>query len=210
MTAAQASADPLDARRERGMTRWRARSRLIHRLRIVLPAAMALILGVLAGWVSLGGLIERLREGSTGGHALIHMTNARFYGRDAQARPYVLGAAEASRGDKDLHRVNLIRPTLTLDAGGDRPSQLTADGGVYREDDRMVRLQGHVTVQASGGAVFRTDRAIIDTVKGVVAGPSPVVGTAPTGMITAHSFTIYDRGARVVFRGEVHSVMKRD
>jgi lipopolysaccharide export system protein LptC len=207
---AAASPEPFSSRRERGMARWRARSLLIHRLRIVLPAAMALILGVLAGWVLLGGLVERLGEARLTGHALIHMSNARFFGRDSAGKPYVLGAAEASRDDKDLKRVELTKPSLTLDVGAERPSRFSADAGVYREDDRVVRLAGHVALETGDGAVFHTDRAVVDTVKGLVTGPSPVTGHAPVGTMSAQSFTVYGRGARVVFRGEVHSVMKRD
>lgn len=192
------------------MARWRARSRLIRRLRVALPAVMGAILLLLAGWVTIGGLIARLGEGRAGGQALIHMTNARFFGRDSSGNPYVLGAAEASRDDKDLKLVALIRPTLSLDDGRGGASRLTADHGAYREDDRIVRLGGHIVLTTPNGDVFRTDQAIVDTVRGNVIGPAPVVGQGPTGSISAHSFTVYDQGALVVFRGEVHSVMKRD
>jgi lipopolysaccharide export system protein LptC len=206
---ATAAGQSLETRRERGMARWRARSRLIHRLRVILPSVMAAILALLTGWVVLGGLIERLGEGRGGGHALIHMTNARFFGRDSAGRPYVLGAAEASRDDKDLNRIALIKPSLVLDPGGERSARVTADRGVYREDDRIVRLEGNVTLRTADG-VFTTARAVVDTIQGVVTGPDPVAGQGPMGSIRAQSFGVYDRGARVVFRGEVHSVMKRD
>ena len=192
------------------MARWRARSRLIRRLRLALPAAMAAILALLTGWVVVGGILARIGEARPAGQALIHMTNARFFGRDSGGRPYVLGAAEASRDDKDLKLVTLKSPTLTLDAGGERPSQISADQGVYREDDRIVRLDGHVAMRTADGNLFRTDRAIADTVHGAVTGPSAVYGAGPTGDISAEGFSVLDRGARVVFRGEVHSRMKRD
>ena len=196
--------------RERGMARWRARSRLIHRLRLALPAGIAAILLLLAGWVIAGAVMARLGDQRPAGQALIHMTNARFYGRDSGGRPYELASAEASRDDADLKLVNLVRPVLTLDVGGDRSSRISADAGLYREDDRIVRLNGHVAVSNAEGDVFRTDRAIADTIQGTVVGPSPVEGVGPTGRIDAQTFNIYDRGARVVFRGEVHSRMKRD
>jgi lipopolysaccharide export system protein LptC len=205
-----AAGAPPAARRERGMARWRARSRLIRRLRLALPAAMAAILVLLAGWVALGAVLARLGEARPQGQALIHMTNAHFFGRDASGRPYVLSAAEASRDDKDLKLVTLRLPTLVLDSEGERSTRIAADHGVYREDDRIVRLDGHVTLRNSAGDVFRTDRAVADTVQGTASGPSPVYGVGPTGDISAESFDVYDRGERVVFRGEVHSRMKRD
>lgn len=197
-------------RRERGMARWRARSRLIRRLRVILPAAIGVVLAVLAGWVSVGSILARLGESRPAGEALIHMTNAHFYGRDSGGRPYVLAAAEAYRDDKDLKLVTLKLPTLTLDPGNDRTTRVSADHGLYREDDRIVRLADHVTLQTASGDVFKTDRAVVDTVQGAVVGPSPVTGAGPSGEISAEAFNVYDRGARVVFRGEVHSRMKRD
>ncbi len=207
MTATLAISDA--ARRERGMARWRARSQLIRRLRIVLPAAMAVIIALMVGWMVFGAALARLGDSHLGGQALIHMTNAQFFGRDSNGRPYVLGAAEASRDDRDLKLVTLRGPSLTLD-GGDQASRMTADGGLYREDSRIVSLHGHVLVRTAQGDVFRTDKAVIDTVQGSVAGPSPVTGSGPTGEISAETFGVYDRGARVVFRGEVHSRLKAD
>jgi lipopolysaccharide export system protein LptC len=197
-------------RRERGMARWRARSRLIRRLRLALPAAIIAILVVLAGWVALGAALAWLGDARPQGQALIHMTNAQFYGRDSGGRPYVLAAVEASRDDNDLKRVTLRLPVLTLDSDSERSSRISADRGVYREDDRILRLNGHVVLRNAAGDVFRTDRAIADTVSGAVTGPAPVDGVGPTGSISAQTFDVYDKGARVVFRGEVHSRMKRD
>ncbi|MDR3512298.1 MAG: LPS export ABC transporter periplasmic protein LptC [Caulobacteraceae bacterium] len=192
------------------MARWRARSRLIRRLRLILPAAMGAILLALAGWVAVGSILSLVGEIRPEGQALIHMTNAHFYGRDSDGRPYVLAAVEAYRDDNDLKLITLKLPTLTLDTGAERSTRVSADHGVYREDSRIERLDGHVTMQTAAGDVFKTDTAVVDTVQGTVAGPAPVVGTGPTGEISAERFDVYDRGARVVFRGEVHSRMKRD
>jgi lipopolysaccharide export system protein LptC len=208
VTSALALSDA--ARRERGMARWRARSQLIRRLRIILPAAMVLIIVLMVGWMAFGAALARLGDSHLGGQALIHMTNAQFFGRDSNGRPYVLGAAEAFRDDRDLKLVTLRGPDLTLDGGGDQANRMTADGGLYREDSRIVSLHGHVVVRTAQGDVFRTDKAVIDTVQGSVAGPSPVTGSGPTGEISAQTFGVYDRGARVVFRGEVHSRLKAD
>ena len=192
------------------MARWRARSLLIRRLRIALPATIGVILASMVGWLVFGAALARIGDSRLVGQGLIHMTNAQFFGRDSSGRPYVLGAAEASRDDRDLKLVSLVGPNLTLDNGGARSNRMTADSGLYREDSRIVSLKGHVVVQTAQGDVFRTDRAVIDTVQGAVAGPDPVTGSGPTGDISAQSFAVYDRGARVVFRGEVHSRMKRD
>jgi lipopolysaccharide export system protein LptC len=192
-------------RRARDMRRWRRRSLLIAALRRILPLLIIAIAVLFGGWVVFGGLIT----GGAGVHGAppssIHMTNARFLGRDAQGHAYVLTAIEAARDNTDFQKITLTKPTLTMDSDGQKPTRLSADRGVYREDNRILLLNGHVTVRDSQDDSFLTEQAIVDTVNGAVAGKSPVSGQGPTGSIRADSYAIYDRGQRLVFQGKVHS-----
>jgi lipopolysaccharide export system protein LptC len=190
------------------MEQWRRRSRLIHLMRRVLPAAIVAILLLLTGWIGVRGLLVRLSDlhGLAGG--LIHMTNARFYGRDGQGKAYVLGAGVAARDDGDPHRITLDAPVLALDVGGPRESHISADHGVYRDDTRILLLHHHVSVRDPSGNNLLTDQAIVDTAHGTVVGQGAVFGSGSMGTLTAQSFSVYDQGQRVVFRGEVHSIIK--
>jgi lipopolysaccharide export system protein LptC len=198
-------AAPRSERRERHLRRWRRRSALIGVLRVALPAAMVAIILLLAAWVAFGGMIASLGGQRGAGPGSIHMTNARFLGRDADGRPYVLTALEAARDNLDFQRITLQSPTLTLGADGPKAVHLTADRGVYREDNRILLLNGHVSLRDSQGDAFLTDQAIVDTLKGAVAGKSPIAGHGPAGAIRADSYAVYDRGQRLVFQGRVHS-----
>ena len=196
------------ARRRTQMQAWRRRSRLIGRMRRVLPVTAAVILLFLAGSVllkSLGGGIGETRPGG----AAIHMTNARFQGRDSDGRAYVLAATEASRSGGDIGRISLVKPTLIYNAEGLKPTQIVADTGLYREDNRLLTLQGHV-LASDGDDTFRTSQAVADTLHLVINGWNRVEGGGPHGTITADSFGIYDHGKSIVFNGDVHSVLKRD
>jgi lipopolysaccharide export system protein LptC len=198
-----------DARRRGRLEKWRRRSRLIHILRKALPAAIIAILVLLAGWVLARGLLARIGDlrGRLGG--AIHMTNAQFHGRDDQDRAYVVFAREASRDDFDVNRFYLVDPRMVFDAENVKESHISADQGVYRKDTRILSLRGHVSLRDPSGDDFATEQAIVDTAHGTIAGQGRVTGTGPTGAITAQSFTVYDQGQRVVFRGNVHSVVKR-
>ena len=191
------------------MEKWRRRSHLIHFMRKALPAAIAAILVLLAGWVLARGILARIGDlrGRLGG--AIHMTNAQFHGRDDQDRAYVVGAKEASRDDFDENRFFLVEPRMVFDAENVKESHISADQGVYRKDTRILSLRGHVSLRDPSGNNFDTEQAIVDTAHGTIAGQGQVKGTGPTGAIKAQSFTVYDRGQRVVFRGNVHSVVKR-
>jgi lipopolysaccharide export system protein LptC len=205
MTAQAPQAETLRLeRRARDMRRWRRRSLIVAAFRSLLPLAILGIAVLFGGWVLFGGLFTN--GGSHGpGPSSIHMTNARFLGRDAQGHAYVLTAIEAARDNVDFNKITLSQPTLAMDSDGQKPTRLSADRGVYREDNRILLLNGHVSVRDSQGDSFVTDQAIVDTVNGAVAGKSPVVGQGPTGSIRADSYAIYDRGRRLVFQGKVHS-----
>ncbi|MBV9510890.1 MAG: LPS export ABC transporter periplasmic protein LptC [Caulobacteraceae bacterium] len=204
-----ASEDAATLRRRRRMEEWRRRSRLIRRLRKVLPAAAVSILVLLFGWIGVRGLIIRFSDLHGAGAGVIHMTNARFYGRDGQGKAYILGAAEATRDDLDPHRIWLRGPILAVNAGDPHESHISADHGVYRDDTRILLLHDHVSVRDPSGDLVTTNQAIVDTAHGSVVGQGAVYGAGPMGTLTAQSFNVYDQGQRVVFRGEVHSVIKR-
>ena len=206
MTAQAPPAETLRLERRAGdMRRWRRRSLLIAALRRILPLLIIAIAVLFGGWVMFGGLLG----GGAGVHSAppssIHMTNARFLGRDAQGHAYVLTAIEAARDNTDFQKITLTNPTLTMDSDSLKPTRLSADFGVYREDNRILLLNGHVSVRDSQDDSFLTEQAIVDTVNGAVAGKSPVSGQGPTGSIRADSYAIYDRGQRLVFQGKVHS-----
>ena len=196
-------------RRKRRMEQWRARSRLIHFLRRALPAAIIAILVLLVGWIAVRGVLIRLSDLRSAAGGLIHMTNAHFYGRDGQGQAYVLGANEASRDDFDPQRIWLTAPLLALDAGDPHERHISADHGVYRSDTHILNLTGHVSLRDPTGDNLTTDSAIVDTAHGSIFGQGRVTGNGPTGTITAQGFSVFDQGQRVVFRGEVHSVVKR-
>ena len=197
-----------EARRRRNMERWKRRSRQIHFFRRALPTAIAVILVTLAGWVLLRSFLTRmgdLRDATS----TIHMTNARFFGRDENGRPYVMSASEATRSDKDFQRIALSKLQLVFDSGGaNQNSHISADHGVYREDDRILRARGHVVMQDQTGNLFLTDQAVVNTINNSVEGHDHVQGTGPMGAVTADSYAVYDKGATVVFRGHVHSQIK--
>jgi lipopolysaccharide export system protein LptC len=200
-----AVARPRAARRQRDMARWRRRSRMIAVFRIGLPVVIGLIVVVFTGWAFFGDLAVRVGVDQGGaGTGAIHMTNARFLGRDEQGRAYVLTAAGAARDDANPMRIALVRPAMIFDADGANPTHMSADTGIYREDTRILMLDGHVTLHDAIGDQFATNQASVDTVKGTVAG-ARIAGQGPTGGIQADTYAVLDRGQTLVFKGGVHS-----
>lgn len=186
-----------------GRSRWRRRSRLIRRLRVVLPALIVLILAGLAASVVYSSLrATPVQDGDS--DEPIRLVNPRFVGRDDKGRAFVLTAVSAMRDPKDYQRVILDRPTLVLDEEGPDPLRVTAASGVYHEGDRKLAVSGGVRMSGPRGA-FETAESLFDTKTGELVGSGPIQGSGSLGEITAKSYGVYGKGERMVFKGGVHT-----
>ena len=186
--------------------RWRDRSRTIRFWRRALPLVIVGIVALLVLWIGGRSAIVKLASPNvskeTGG---VRMVNPRFYGRDTSNRAFVVGAAEAARDAANGHTVTLKGPSVTLDAGGANPTRVAAANGVYREDQKRLNLTGRVDLDDGRGYHFTTPKAVVDTSTGHVTGDSGVRGQGPLGQMDASSYGVYDRGQRIVLKGDVHA-----
>jgi lipopolysaccharide export system protein LptC len=191
--------------RKRQMAGWRKRSQTIRFWRRALPVLIALIAGMLVLWVGGRSVIIKLTAPHGPRNTGVHMVNPRFYGRDTSNRAFVLGAREAARDMTTGKSVTLSSPNVTLDADGSSPTHVRANTGVYREDQRKLSLAGKVELHSAGGYNFTASRAIVDTTNGTVLGDSGVQGQGPLGHIAASSYGVYDRGQRIIMKGDVRA-----
>jgi lipopolysaccharide export system protein LptC len=189
-------------RRQRLMKRWRRHSIFIRTLRRLLPAICVLSLLVLAGWATANALFWRLGVQTQASNLVIRMLKPNFQGRDLKGQPYNLTADSALRDDADAARIVLEAPIFTL--GSSQASTVVhARHGIYREDNRLLDLTGHVLLDDAQGYHFVTEHALIDTIQNNVDGDKPVEGHGPLGQIAASSYAIRSGGAHVYFTGHV-------
>ena len=192
-----------DSRRVvQAMDAWRRRSRLIRLFRRALPVSIGLLVLGLIVWVVARTVLADMAD-QAAQRADIRMTNPRFYGQDSRGQSFVLGAAEAVQDRRRSELIRLTRPTLRLNATGERPTEITALNGLYDELGYQLTLSGDVTVIDGGsGFRFETGQALVDTETGVISGETAVRGRGPLGTIDASSYAIYDQGERIVFEGD--------
>ena len=182
----------------------RAHSALVRVLRWLLPMIMVGVVGALVALV-VAHAVRRHDAAHRDAVTPIEMVNPHFFGRDSQGRAYTLGAHQAARDEQSFQRVLLNYPSVTLDTEGPHPSTLTADKGVYHEDTRMLYLKGHVRADNAKASRFASDEAIVNTRTGAVTSPSALAGETQVGDVQSHSFDVFDKGGRVVFKGGVHA-----
>lgn len=192
------------ARRAAALARWQRQSKRVRFLRRALPAAMALLVLMMAGWIGARAVLSALNA-AKGAAGVIHMTNARFHGRDGQGRSFVVGAKQAIRDGVDVNKVALIAPNFEL-AGdpGTAPRHMSGDSGTYLDDRKLLYMDGHVTFEDGKGAKFISDHAILNIDDGSVKGNSSVKGDSPLGHIEASSYSVDQHGEHVIFTGNVH------
>jgi lipopolysaccharide export system protein LptC len=193
------------ARRTEEMARWRRRSQRILFFRRALPWVMLAIVVAVAGWVALRAYLSARQTDVAAATSAIHMTNPKFYGRDAKGRSFQLSARDAVRDADDNNLITLSAPGMRLDTGGKAPIQVEGGAGVYREDTKELVLTGGVLLRDGRGSEFRSAEARIDTRAGVVTGEKNVRGQGPLGQIAASSYAVYDGGDRVTFSGGVRA-----
>jgi lipopolysaccharide export system protein LptC len=193
-------------RREQ-VLRWRRRSRLVRALRIVLPALIGLILAALAGAVAFNALTGQPGQPKETSSP-IRLTHPRFVGRDDKGRAFFITADSATRDPHEYQRVLLVHPALVMDAQGPDPIRLMAASGVYVENAYKLTLNGGVRLVGSKAA-FDTQTSLFDTKTGEIVGSGPIQGSGSLGEIQAKSYSVQDKGQRMIFKGGVHTRLDR-
>jgi len=196
------SIEPAPARRT-SIQRWRRRSRVIRVLRVLLPTLIGLILVGLAASVVYNTFSGQAPPSGSSSDP-IRLVNPQFVGRDSHGRPFVVTSVSATRDPQDYQRVFLDKPTLVLDADGPDPLHIVAAKGTFHEDSGKLEVSGGVRLSGARGA-FATGQSIYDTKTEELEGSGPIQGLGSLGEIQAKSYGVYDKGARMVFKGGVHS-----
>jgi len=191
--------------RRASLAHWRQRSKRIRFLRRALPAGMALLIALLLGWVGVRAVLSALTA-ATGAAGTVHMSNARFHGRDGHDRSFVLVAQEATRDGADPNKVALVRPDLTLtNDAGPQPRRVSGQRGLYFDDTKMLYMSGHVVFEDGAGNRFASDRAEINIQQNTLRGDTAVTGDGPMGHVDAQTYSVDSKGDHVVFVGQVHT-----
>ena len=133
----------------------------------------------------------------------VTMVNPRFTGRDSNGEVFTITAEAAQRRRSADGVVDLVNPVMR-DAKG---AELKAPTGFYDRDKGILELYEAVNITDSAGYSFISRGARLILGEDRVEGLSPLEGKGPLGDIQADSYEILDNGNRIVFQGNVKTVI---
>lgn len=135
------------------------------------------------------------------------MLNARFDGIDEEGRPYRVTAVQASQRTEDERLIDLEQPTGDLLTEDGTWIALASQTGLYNKDERVLDLEGEVTLFHDQGYEMQTEKAKVYMEQGRVVGRRAVEARGPSGTIESEGLLVEDSGAVVIFTGKAHMVI---
>jgi len=192
------SMDLWGPRRATSLKEARARTALVHILRLLVTIGAVLAAGWLLGTVIESSLRQKGAEpGATG--LSVTVLGPRFDGYDANERPYTLTAETARRRRDNVGLIDLVNPRLQ-DAAS---STVQAREGVWNAETEVLDLVGDVVMTDAAGYTFTSQRTRMHVRENRVEGQDPLQGKGPIGDVRADAYEVLDDGNRIILKGNV-------
>lgn len=186
-----------------------ARSRLVRRLRLALPA-LAIVLFAAFIFNTRSNTVDQAFlddfEDISAATDELRMANPRFSGIDAKGKPFEITAVAAKQhpGSRDV--VSLEKPKA-IQGGGNEKTVVTAESGIYRSEPNILELSNGVELQhdiADGSYLFRSPSATVSIQDEIVTSDAGVGGQGPDGStLKADRMKAYNAEGRVILEGNV-------
>ena len=190
-------------KRQLTLAQARRRSERVRYLRYGLVGAAAVSIGLFLGFVFRSAVSQDARPPAVRDDEAVTMINPRFTGRDSEGQVFTITADAAQRRRSENGVVDLVNPVMR-DANG---AELKAPTGFYDREKGVLELYEDVNIRDSAGYAFSTKGARLILGEDRVEGLSPLQGKGPLGDIQADSYEILDGGNRIVFQGNVRTVI---
>jgi lipopolysaccharide export system protein LptC len=187
------------------MDRRQRRLMWVRFLRRTLPVVAGVVMAGVAGQVAWRALVTVVAPTPVVSESQVKMVNPTFSGQGRDGSRYLVTAQSGIRDPKDQARILLTKPTVSVSHGGEPGARTVSDRGVFREDNLSLTLQGDVRVADGTGYRFVTNDAVIDTSTGQVTGQGGIQGTGPVGAVQSDSYSVTEKGDRMVFKGGVRA-----
>jgi lipopolysaccharide export system protein LptC len=187
-------------------------SRFVGIMKIALPCAAALLLGLVMAWPKLTQEDGRFQIGfaklPSKEVETLSMKNARYFGVDETNRPFAVTSDVATQepGNSDL--VHLKAPKADFTSAGGANIVVDAETGLYRQAAKMLDLAGGVNIFHDAGYELHTATATLDLGGNAARGTDPVDGHGPQGHIESQGFELSGKSHQIMFSGKAHLTLR--
>ncbi len=144
-----------------------------------------------------------INAGSVKNPDLVRGTNATISGTDAGNQPFEVTAAVGLQDRDEETLVHLKTVNGMFQRPDGNPLTVTSAKARYDTDSKLLELQGQVVFDEAQRFRATMDGAIVNTDTQTLQSKSPVRVEVIGGTITADSFTVSERGSRMLFKGGV-------
>ncbi|WP_411819835.1 LPS export ABC transporter periplasmic protein LptC [Hyphococcus formosus] len=187
-----------------------ARSRLVRRLRVILPiTALVLVAAFFFNTQSNtvdDAFLEDFKDISASAEEL-RMASPKFVGTDGSGKPFEISADTALQHTSEKDTIELEKPRA-VQGENSETTVVTAEKGVYRTETKVLELRDSVTLEHEVGDeiyIFRTPAATVSIDDEIVTSDTGIGGSGPDGRaLKADKMKAYNSEGRVVFEGNVH------
>lgn len=189
----------------------RGYSRFVRVMKLALPSAAVMIIGLLLAWPQIRPGVESLTDWTTLDPRQANprsLVNPRYMGVDEDNQPFELVAREAIEQRDDPNVLDLDQPQGDISTNAGHWVSVRGNTGVYRKVEDTLALRGDVVLYRDDGAEFYTEAADLDLTGRHGEGHVPVWGRWPEGTIRSEDgFTLLDGGRIVQFKGRSYLLL---
>lgn len=180
-------------------------TRLVGKLRFLLPAGGVVLLAVLAAWPWLDP--SKIKSEVIKNIPDLVVEHLHFTGLDSKNQPYSMNAARATRpqGLANIYDLDKPQADITLSSGAWIAGK--AQYGRYDQDTRRLWLGGDVQLFHDKGYQFTTDEAQVDINADDAWGEKPVLIQGDFGEIRGKGFRVLDSGSTIVVDGPAKAIL---
>jgi lipopolysaccharide export system protein LptC len=138
------------------------------------------------------------------------MEAATYVSRDEKGQPFKLEADVAKQHPTAPGITDLANPRATIEMEGGAVVRGEAPTAQYDQKEGKLVVNSNLKLRHSSGAVFETEKAVVDMNAKTAQGTSPVKVTGGFGEVNAQGFQLVDEGKTVIFTGPSRARLKLD
>jgi len=187
-------------------------SRFVRLMKLALPSAAVLVMGLVLAWPQVQNQVDRLGLDLAYLNLLAgnpsSIVNPRYFGVDERNQPYSVTAARAEERSDGSGLIDLTEPSGDIELDGERWISVRGDAGVYSREDGTVVLEGDVVMYRDDGVQFFTESARYDLETRQGQSDVPIEGRWSNGVIESEDgFRMFDGGGIILFKGQAHMIL---